>query len=506
MARASGSQEANAPSGVQDPRRSIGWALAALAIAFVGLQPLVALAAAQTAAVTGTVYDSIARRPIAGASIEFVDAADPGARPAATTSDSAGRYSLELQYGSYLAGFFHPALDSLGLEAVPRRITVATPRPRVDLATPSPRTVMRSICEGQSLSDSTGLLIGHVRTSEDQIPVGGASVRVEWTETVIDEQGIRQRTRHANARAEAPGWFALCGVPSDAGLQARAFHGADSSGYIDIEVPANGVRHISFFIGGAASMPVASLDTARAGAAASGSALRGSARLTGTVLDRQRRPVVGAHALIWGTGLEAVTNAQGEFVLENLPGGTHTLEVRVIGYVPQTSPVHLAASRPATTTIVMETPAQVLSTVTVRGELVYARHLAEFDRRRKAGFGTFVTSEEIARRPNVKLSQLLQTINGVRVESFAGGSYRVTMQRNATDGMQGRGACTPSLFVDGVLDRVGDFDAYFGMDIAGIEVYQREAVRPLEFVDPSNPCGAIAIWTRPPQPKVKRDQ
>ena len=505
MARATGRHGPVHPSTYPPPRTRTTRALAALLVALVIVQPVGSRADAQTAAVTGMIFDSIARRPVAGASIEFVDAANPGARPAATMSDSAGRYALELSYGSYLAGFFHPALDTLGLEAVPRRITVASPRPRVDLAVPSPRTLMKSICEGSTASDSTGLLIGHVRASEDQTPIGGALVRVEWTETVIDEQGIRQRTRHANAQAEAPGWFALCGVPTDAELQARAFHGSDSSGYIDVAVPANGVRHVSFFIGGAANMPIAPQDSAGA-AAATGSALRGAARLTGTVLDHRNRPVAGAHALVWGTQLDATTNSEGVFALENLPGGTHTLEVRVIGYVPQTTTVHLAASRPATTTVVMETQSQVLSTVTVRGELVYARHLAEFDRRRKAGFGSFITSEEIARRPNVKLSQLLQSVNGVRVESFAGGGYRVTMQRNATDGMQGRGACTPSLFVDGVLDRVGDFDAYFGLDISGIEVYQREAVRPLEFVDPSNPCGAIAIWTRPVQPKVKRDQ
>ena len=457
------------------------------------------------AVVSGVVYDSIARHTIAGAAVEFVNADDPSARPHTTVSDASGRYTLgDVPHGTYLAGFFHGALDTLGLEGAPRRITVTGSSARVDLATPSPKTIARSICAGEVLSDSTGLLLGHVRTTDEQSPVSGASVVVEWSETVIDAQGVRQRTRRANARTAEPGWFALCGLPSDAGMQARAFHASDSSGFVDIDVPANGLRHVSFLVGGATRVTVPLVDTTAATSSEGVTALRGGARLRGTVLDHNRRPLSGAHALIWGTQLETVTNTGGEFSLEGLPGGTHTLEIRAIGYAPQTSTVQLAATRPASATVVLGKPAQVLSTVTVRGTLLYSRRLADFERRRRAGFGTFITSEEIARRPTAKLSQLLQAVPGVRVESFPG-SYRVTMQRGATTGV-GRAACVPSLFVDGVLDRIKDFDAYFADYIAGIEVYRGEAGRPFEFIDSSNPCGAIAIWTRDIPAKVKKPE
>ena len=131
---------------------------------------------------------------------------------------------------------------------------------------------------------------------------------------------------------------------------------------------------------------------------------------------------------------------------------------------------------------------------------LYSRKLMDFDRRRRSGFGTFRTSEEIGRRgPNVKLSQLLQDVLGVQVER-RGPISIVTMMRGATTGI-GRTSCVPSLFVDGILDRTGEWDAYYANEISGIEVYVREAMRPFEFIDPQNPCGAVAIWTRIPPKK-----
>jgi len=452
----------------------------------------------RTAVVNGVVYDSIARHTIAGATVELVSADDPSARPFTTRSDGSGRYTLNgLPFGKYLAGFFHPALDTLGLEAAARRVDVSVAAQRIDLATPSARTVMASICPAAAGSDSTGLLIGHVRSTEDQTPVGGASVVVEWGETIIDAQGVREHHRRVTGRAAEPGWFAICGLPSDAVLQARAFDAADSSGYIEVEIPGNGLRHVSFLVGGASLVTLPPDDTIAARAATPETAWRGRARLTGTVVDRNGRPVMNAHALVWGTRLDAATNERGAFSLDGLPGGSQTLEVRVIGYAPVTSTVQLGESRPATANIVLTKAAEILPTVTVRGEMVYSRNLREFERRRRAGWGTFRTSAEIARRgPNAKLSQLLQDVMGVRVDR-RGGQSIVTMQRGA-----GR-TCVPTLYVDGMIDRVGDFDRYYSDEIAGMEVYPRESTRAQEFADPSNRCGAVAIWTRtvPKKPK-----
>src|SRR5438034_11453535 len=67
--------------------------------------------------VTGIVHDSISRIPLSGATVQLV-AADRARRFARTTiSDSLGRYTLDsVPAGRYSIGFFHPVLESLGIE------------------------------------------------------------------------------------------------------------------------------------------------------------------------------------------------------------------------------------------------------------------------------------------------------------------------------------------------------------------------------------------------------
>ena len=452
--------------------------------------------------VSGTVYDSIARRVIPNVVVEFVNADDIAASQVRlATADSSGRYRIsDLPPGKYLAGFFHPALDTLGLAEVQRVVDVAGGSQRVDFGTPSIRTVTRAVCQRDTGADSSGLLLGHVRGTEDERPIAGAVALLEWGELVMDATGIHYSQRRATARTGNTGWFAMCGVPTDGILNARAMNGADSSGYIEVEVPPNGLRHLSFLVGGATLKTIVadSTGTPDSASAQPGPAWRGSARLSGAVRDERGRPLAGAHAIVWGTGLDVMTSERGGFALDSLPGGTHMLEVRVIGYVPVRLPVHLARSRPAVVDVVLDKSAALLPTVAVRGQLVYSRQLAEFERRRRSGFGRFLSSADIEKRPSARLSGLLQSIPGVYI-SHNTGQATVAMRNNT-----GGDYCTPTLYVDGMRDMSGDFDLYRADEIAAIEVYNRQAMRPAEFMDMSG-CGAVVVWTRHRMPKSTDD-
>lgn len=456
------------------------------------------------AVVMGTVYDSITRVFLAGIMVQYVGADDSlRSRGFSARSDTSGRYLLtDVPPGRYLAGFFHTGTDTLGIETGARVIDVRSGEQHIDLATRSPKTVIRSMCPASDIADSTGLIIGHVRDAETDEPVMGASVVVEWAETVIEGVRMRARVARLTEQTHGPGWFAICGVPSDALLSARAAKDADSSGFVMVNVPADGVRHITFLIGGATAVPIGPDAPRAAGDTTAGplTVLRGRARLTGTIRDEKGRPVENAHALVWGTELEAVTNARGVFTLDSLPGGTHTLEVRAVRYAPVYLTVQLSPQRPAMTDVTLVQRAVTLSTVTVRGSLVYSKRLAGFDERRGEGWGLvghFMSPAEIERRPRTRLSGLLQGMTGVFVENRRGGA--TVRMRSASDP---NSYCTPSLYVDGTRDMVADFNAFQSDEIAGIEVYVRDAWRPSEFLD-SNSCGAIAIWTRAPPTRKK---
>ena len=453
---------------------------------------------ASSAVVNGTVYDSIARRALPGVTVQFVAADSADSRGFAARTDSAGRYHLsDVPAGRYLAGFFHTGTDTLGLETGPRLVELSAGEQRVDLATRSPATVIRSICPSMERADSTGLLIGHVRESDAQLPIAGAVVAAEWTETIIEGANIDEVIARLSAQTEGPGWFAICGVPSDALISVRAARDADSSGVVMVHVPANDVRHLTFLVGGATSVPNAAAvpsDRRDSTSTRPKSVLRGRARLTGIVRDDRGRPVHNAHVMLWGTEIEVVTNDRGAFTLDSLPGGTHTLEVRAVRHAPAHAIVQLSAQRPATIGVILTQAPAVLSSVTVRGELVYSKRLSGFDERRGEGWGLlghFMSPSEIERRPRTRLAALLQGMSGVFVDDRRGGA---TVRMRASG--DPNGFCTPSLYVDGNRDIDADFNRYQSDQIAGIEVYVREAWRPSEFLD-GNACGAVVIWTRP---------
>ena len=479
------------------PRSGRGWRQAAWLASAVLSALATGLDAQQSTGarslVTGQVYDSIARQPMPGVTVQLVNADAPGTgRPALAVTDSTGRYSMsDVAPGRYLAGFFHQALDTLGLEIPPRLVEVGRGTMRIDLATPSPRTIVRTICPTVN-ADSTGLFMGSVRATDSEAAIEGARVVVEWSEFVLDGVQLYERPRQTSVTTTGPGWFAFCGLPTDAVLQARAINGRDTTGLVDIEVPTAGLRYQSFYVGGARSEVLPTVIDALAAPGTPTArpvvVLRGDARLSGTVLDPSGKPVANAHVLVWGTEVDVQTNERGAFAIDGLPGGTHTVEVRVIGYVPVTRVVHLAAARPISIEVKLDRAAVILATETVRGKLVYSRRLVEFERRRRSGFGKYVTTEEIDRRPTAKLGQLLQNVLGVYVQSRAG-QTSVTMR-----GSFG-GYCVPTLYVDGHRDLSGDFDYLYADEIAGIEVYSRENQRPTGYQD-SNRCGAVLVWTR----------
>ncbi len=457
-------------------------------------------------AVTGVVYDSVANRPLVGANVQLTGATgDVVGRTTSAVTDTAGRFTVrDLAPGRYLAGFFHDVLDTLGLEGVPIAVDVTGGEASVALSTPSPRTIIATICGPNSVSDSLGLLIGHVNTSGAAIPLSGATVTVEWGETLIEKGNIQQRNMSADATTSGPGWFAMCDVPGDVELTLSASSGADSSGFISLEVPRGGVRHVTFRVGGAVRVPTALIDTVTpldttVRVLAPEMVWRGRARLTGLVRDERGGPVAGARVFVRGTNLANATSDRGYFSLDSLPGGTHTLEVRALGYLPATSIVHLAPDEAVQAEVFIGDRLVTLEAVKVTATLVFSRNLAKFQTNRERNLGgLFFGPREIDRYRGLRFSNLIQAIPGVRI-SYNGG-FAVLMDYRGTDDGHSMGLCVPQFYVDGQRSQYTGAEIeglYRADELAGVEVYVREGQRPIEFQDVNSRCGAIAIWTRP---------
>jgi hypothetical protein len=469
---------------------------------------LVARSAAAQVAVDGVVYDSISRGVLAGATVQFFGPTD-GANPrvAAATTDARGEFRITgLPRGRYLAGFFHASLDSLGLDMPPQVVDLNSDR-HTRLTTPSPVSLSRLFCAGKPTTDSTAILIGHLRESGSGRGVVNAQVHVDWSETTVNQKKISAVDVIATSETTGPGWFAVCGVPASTPVIVRAEQAGDTTGDVRVELPPSGLGHVTLHL--AISPDSAARSPRRAG----------TARVAGTVLDWAGRPAI-ADVSAWGTSVSATTDERGQFRLDRLPAGTRTIEVRAIGAQPVLVVADLLRDQTNRIDARLERVV-ALKAVEIRATVAYSKNLEIFERhqRRSAG-GAFIRALDGA-QAGQDLIGLARTAMGVDVAFGRDHRWHVSMKKpgaslrpksRLSQGGPGAaldaGTCTPTIYLDGIKtsDDFDDLVAYLGFDlILAVEVYPHYGEIPSDYpVDPLSACGLISIWTRPLESRPKK--
>ncbi|MGH7644365.1 MAG: TonB-dependent receptor, partial [Gemmatimonadales bacterium] len=127
----------------------------------------------------------------------------------------------------------------------------------------------------------------------------------------------------------------------------------------------------------------------------------------GKVSDAGGAVLAHATLTLLGTALEATTNAQGEYELRGAPAGTHTLRVRLLGYVAQSMTVTVAAGQSLTQDVTLASQPIGLSPVdVVVGSR--ARHTAAEE---LAVPVDVYRAEELAQQGTTETGQILQAIS-----------------------------------------------------------------------------------------------
>jgi hypothetical protein len=452
-------------------------------------------------AVQGTVFDSLAKRPLAGASVSLVavDNLTLGVRTA--IADSAGKFAIEdVAPGIYLIGFLHPLLDSLGIEPLTRRISVppvGRGSIRANLAVPSARTVHDAVCQKPtSRSDSTGALIGHLSDATSGEPVTTGTVTAQWSVITFANGKLSRSIPSLRVTPSMAGWFAFCGLPASTLIAVQATRGIDSTAIVMLEAAPLGLIRRELFIGATETVTIAPDSTSRPDSVriAPERVHRGAGRITGIVRDAASgKPLPGVQVSVEGTGLSAMANDDGRFALSGLPLGTQVLVARKVGYLPDERPVNLLAEAPAHAEPSLLTVKSVLDTVKIVGRRIFDADRNGFERRRKTGMGHYFGAEQVEQFHPFDTSDLFLRVPSVRVQ-WTGFDKTVVMR-----GVFG-GSCVPAMYIDGAPYRffsASDLDNMVHPDrIAGIEVYDSPVQVPPEYSNPFSNCGSIVVWTK----------
>jgi Outer membrane cobalamin receptor protein len=219
--------------------------------------------------------------------------------------------------------------------------------------------------------------------------------------------------------------------------------------------------------------------------------------LTGVVRDSTGAPLGGVELrLVGATSTLARTDERGGFRLPPMDVGLHSIALRRLGFEPAVVDVRIRPGHSDSLVITMAQLVAVLDEVAVIAErdARSKKLLPEFWRRRKNGFGFFMTRDEIEDRHAENLIELIRRVPGVRTMQQSGRqTVRFARSLGARD-------CPPQYIVDGIRITNGSPDEFAPTDVEALEIYTGLANLPVEYQPhfDTYTCGAIVIWTRLP--------
>ena len=302
--------------------------------------------------INGTVFYSIANRPLRGAHVHLADLNRE------TVADSTGVFRFDsVSAGVHTVWADHPTLDSLGLFSLGGQVDV-TPQVvnSVSLAIPSFATLWQRACGAAPAAGSgDGVVFGTVHADATAVPRSPTAVTITWRA----DSARGERPSHTTVTTDSTGNYVVCGVPVTSAFTISAAHGPAAT------VPA------PFHIGAARvarrdlTLPSLSANTAEGVADTSAGTGNGKAHLL-RIVSADGKPVVYANVSLDG-GAVRITNEKGEVGLGAGRLHTITTSVKRIGFTPWFGTIDFPDTA-SVVTIMLAHVAQYLGEVRVTGQ------------------------------------------------------------------------------------------------------------------------------------------
>lgn len=218
-------------------------------------------------------------------------------------------------------------------------------------------------------------------------------------------------------------------------------------------------------------------------------AQRDSSGLAGTVYSAYTGLPLGAVLVsLPGARVFTTTDSAGRFVLRPVPAGEQQLRVVYRDRIEAIQNITLPAGRTLYVTVVINVDAVALPAIEVRATGAMSRYsLSGFYERRRLGFGTFYTYEDLERRGALALRNLL---------AEAGLDVRCTTRGCTVLSLRAGRYCAVPIYVDGWPVTADELNRIRADQLAGVEVYRRGLGAPSEYRRGSDDCGAVLVWSR----------
>lgn len=241
----------------------------------------------------------------------------------------------------------------------------------------------------------------------------------------------------------------------------------------------------------------------------------------GRVVDGNRAGLGDAEVFVDPTGSPVTTSAaDGSFLLELPGGGVVVIGARKVGFEPEFRRILIANDDTLTVTFSMRATGQVLAPLVVEAPAAapISAKMREFDERRRAGLGRFLTREMLAKREHSALTDVLRMTAGlqfVRRPAECGGGFAITSGRGGVskrlEWMRCRTppqipfnvACYLAIYLDGTRiwypgdvepPNVDNLISVVGLE--GVEIYRGPAETPIRYQGTGAACGVLLLWTR----------
>jgi hypothetical protein len=215
-------------------------------------------------------------------------------------------------------------------------------------------------------------------------------------------------------------------------------------------------------------------------------------RILGVFDSQSGEPLEGVEVIDAFAHVTAVTTKTGTVSLAFLPEGGSMLRIQKIGYKPVTQIVEISPADSVPITVLMQAVTQTLPTVVTKDSAptFLPPALREFEQRRKAGFGRFITEAELRKNDSRTMTNVVRQA-GAAVSC----SRRTPIQCFVVSARSGGSGCSLDVYLDGVLQTQGS-PAFDGRDLEKIRVDQIGAVEIYEYNRTSKDCGVMLLWSR----------